>query len=85
MVMKIKTRRMKFSTIVKKYESENNDRVIFTVIDNENNIMSDYELEEYNKRDEESIRTYRMYCNMVCKVINVTYNKKELKVVCEVI
>lgn len=83
--MKVKVRRMKFSTIVKKYESENNCRVIFTVIDNENNIMSDYELNEYNKRDEESIRTYRMFCNVVCKVINVSYNKMWVKVVCEVI
>lgn len=83
--MKVKVRRMKFSTIVKKYESENNGRVIFTVIDNENNIMSDYELEDYNKRGEESIRTYRMFCNEVCKIINVSYNKMWVKVVCEVI
>lgn len=76
---------MKFRTIVKKYESKNKGRVIFTVIDNKNNRMSDYELECYNKRDEESICTYRMYCNIDCKVINITHDKMWVKVVCEVL
>lgn len=47
--------------------------------------MSDYELEDYNKGDEESICTYRMYCNIDCKVINITHDKMWVKVVCEVI
>lgn len=76
---------MKFRTIIEKYERKNKGRVIFTVIDNENNRTSDYELEYYNNRDEESIRTYRMYCNIDCKVINITRDKMWVKVVCEVI
>lgn len=75
----------KFSEIVEKYESENNGRVIFTIIDNVNNVMGEYEEEEYNKGDEESICTYRMYCNIACKVINITYDKMWTKVICEVI
>ena len=81
MAMKIKTWKMKFGAIVEKYESEYNGRVIFTVIDNKNNRMSDYELEDYNKGDEESICTYRMYCNTDCKVINITHDKMWVNVV----
>lgn len=76
---------MKFRRMVEKYESESNGRVCFTVIDNENNRSCDYELEAYNNRDEESIRTYRMYCNIDCKVINITHDKMWVNVVCEVI
>lgn len=85
MGMRIKTWKMKFGAIVEKYESEYNGRVIFTVIDNKNNRMSGYELEDYNRGDEESICTYRMYCNTDCKVINITHDKMWVNVVCETI
>lgn len=75
----------KFSELVEKYESENNGRVIFTVIDNENNRMSGYELECYNRGEEESVGTYRRYCDIECKVINITHDKMWVKVVCEVL
>lgn len=75
----------KFSEFVEKYESENNGRVIFTIIDNVNNVMGEYEEENYNKGDEESINTYNSYCNMNCRLISVTYNKMWVKVVCEVV
>lgn len=39
----------KFSEFVEKYESENNGRVIFTVIDNAHDVMCKYEEEEYNR------------------------------------
>ena len=75
----------KFSEWVEKYESENNGRVIFTVIDNVNNVMGEYELEEYNRGDEESINTYNTYCNSNCKIISMTHNMMWVKVVCEVL
>lgn len=75
----------KFSEWVEKYESENNGRVIFTIIDNVNNVMGEYEYEEYNKGDEESINTYKTYCNMNCRVISVAYDKMWVKIVCEVL
>lgn len=75
----------KFSEFVEKYESENNGRVIFTVIDNAHNVMGKYEEEEYNKGDEESVNTYKAYCNMNCRLISVAYNMAWVKVVCEVI
>lgn len=70
---------------MEKYESENNARVIFTVIDNDNNVMGEYENEEYNKGDEESVNTYNTYCNTSCRLISVAYNMMLVKVVCEVI
>jgi hypothetical protein len=76
---------MKFSEFVEKYESENNGRVIFTVIDNYNNVMGEYENEEYNNGDEESITTYNTYCNTNCRLISVAYNMAWVKVVCEVV
>lgn len=75
----------KFSEWVEKYESENNGRVIFTVIDNDNNVMGEYELEQYNRGDEESINTYNTYCNSNCKIISMTQNMMWVKVVCEVL
>nr|DAV31783.1 MAG TPA: hypothetical protein [Caudoviricetes sp.] len=75
----------KFSELVEKYESENNGRVIFTVIDNGNNVMGVYEGEEYNKGDEESINTYKTYFNMNCRLISVAYNMMWVKVVCMVL
>lgn len=75
----------KFSEWVEKYESENNGRVIFTVIDNTNNVMGEYEEEEYNRGDEESVSTYNTYCNTNCRLISVAYNMMRVKVVCEVI
>lgn len=75
----------KFSEWVEKYETENNGRVIFTVIDNDNNVMGEYENEEYNKGDEESVNTYSTYCNTNCRLISVAYNMMWVKVVCEVI
>nr|DAN59804.1 MAG TPA: hypothetical protein [Caudoviricetes sp.] len=75
----------KFSEWVEKYESENNGRVIFTVIDNVNNVMGEYEEEEYNRGDEESVNTYKTYCNADCRLISVAYNMMWVKVVCEVI
>lgn len=75
----------KFSEWVEKYESENNVRVIFTVIDNAHNVMGKYEEELYNKCDEESVSTYKTYCNMNCRLISVAYNMMWVKVVCEVI
>lgn len=75
---------MKFSELVEKYETENNGRVIFTVIDNAHSVMGHYEEEEYNKGDEESVNTYKTYCNMNCRLISVAYNKMWVKVVCEV-
>lgn len=75
----------KFSELVEKYESENNGRVIFTVIDNAHNVMGEYEYEEYNKGDEESINTYKTYCNMNCRLISVAYNMMRVKVVCEIL
>lgn len=76
---------MKFSELVEKYESENNGRVIFTVIDNTNNWVGEYEEEEYNRGDEESVNTYNKYCNTNCILISVAYNMMWVKVVCEVI
>lgn len=75
----------KFSELVEKYESENNGRVIFTVIDNSNNTMGKYEYEEYNNGDDESVNTYKTYCNVNCRLISVAYNKMWVKVVCEVL
>lgn len=75
----------KFSELVEKYESENNGRVIFTVIDNVNNVMGEYEEEEYNGGDEESVSTYKTYCNMNCRLISVEYNMMWVKVVCELL
>lgn len=76
---------MKFSELIEKYERENNGRVIFTVIDNAHNVMGEYEEEEYNKGDEESVNTYKTYCNMKCRLISVIYDKMWSKVVCEVL
>ena len=76
---------MKFSELIEKYERENNGRVIFTVIDNVHNVMGEYEEEEYNKGDEESVNTYKTYCNMKCRLISVAYDKMLVKVVCEVL
>ena len=76
---------MKFSEIVEKYESESNGRVIFIVIDNESNVMGEYELEEYNKGDEESVNTYNAYSNRNCKVTEITYHMMWTKVTCEVL
>lgn len=75
----------KFSQWVEKYERENNGRVIFTVIDNAHNIMGEYEEEEYNNGDEESVNTYKKYCNINCRLISVAYNMMWVKVVCEVL
>ena len=75
----------KFSEWVEKYESENNGRVIFTVIDNGNNVMGEYENEDYNKGYEESVNTYNTYCNTNCRLISVAYNMAWVKVVCEVL
>ena len=75
----------KFSELVEKYESENNGRIIFTVIDNANNVMGEYEEEEYNKGDEESVNTYKTYCDMNCRVISVAYNKMWVNVVREIL
>lgn len=50
-----------------------------------NNRMSGYELEAYNKGDEESICTYRLYCNTDCKVISITHDKMWVNVVYETI
>lgn len=75
----------KFREWVDKYESENNGRVIFTVIDNANNVMGEYENEEYNKGDDESVSTYETYCNTDCRLISVAYNMMWVKVVCEVL
>lgn len=47
--------------------------------------MSGYELEAYNKGDEESICTYRLYCNTDCKVISITHDKMWVNVVYETI
>lgn len=44
---------MKFGEVIEKYETENNGRVIFVAVDNKNNIIGNYELEEYNRGDEE--------------------------------
>lgn len=74
-----------FTDLVEKYESENNGRVIFTVIDNSHNVMGEYEEEEYNKGDYESVNIYKTYCNMKCRVISVAYNKMWTKVVCEIL
>lgn len=75
----------KFSEWVEKYESENNGRVIFTVIDNAHNVMGEYEEEEYNNGDEESVITYKTYCNVNCRLFSVSYNKMRVKVVCVVL
>nr|DAG42155.1 MAG TPA: hypothetical protein [Caudoviricetes sp.] len=69
----------KFSKWVEKYESENNGRVIFTVIDN-NNVVG-----EYDRGVEESVNTYKTYCNTNCKLISVAYNMMWVKVICEVV
>ena len=76
---------MKFSELVEKYERENNGRVIFTVIDNANNVMGEYEEEEYNKGDEESVNIYKTYCDMNCRIISVAHNMMWVKVVCEIL
>ena len=76
---------MKFSEVIEKYETENNGRVIFAIIDNENDVMGNYELEEYNRGDEESINTYNTYCNSDCKIISITQSMMWTKVVCEVL
>ena len=75
----------KFSEFVEKYESENNGRVIFTVIDNAHDVMCKYEEEEYNRGDEESVNTYKTYCDMNCRLISVSRNMMWVKVVCEVL
>lgn len=75
----------KFSEWVEKHERENNGRVIFTVIDNAHNVMGEYEEEEYNKGDEESVNTYKTYCDINCRLISVSHNKMWTKVVCEVL
>ena len=74
----------KFSEWVEKYESENNGRVIFTVIDNKKNIMGFYEKETYNRGDMESRNTYDVYCNCNCRLILVEENLAWTKVTCEI-
>lgn len=59
--------------------------LFFTVIDNSNNTMGKYEYEEYNNGDDESVNTYKTYCNVNCRLISVAYNKMWVKVVCEVL
>lgn len=59
--------------------------LFFTVIDNTYNVMGEYEEEDYNRGDEESVNTYNTYCNMNCRLISVAYNMMLVKVVCEVI
>lgn len=76
---------MKFSKIVEQYENENNGRVVFIVIDDKNNIMGEYEEEEYNKGDEESCNAYKCYCNINVMVLSVTHRLAWTKVVCKVL
>lgn len=76
---------MKFGEVIEKYETENNGRVIFVAVDNKNNIIGNYELEEYNRGDEESINTYNTYCNSDCKTINITHRMMWTKITCEII
>lgn len=76
---------MKFGEVIEKYKTENNGRVIFVAVDNKNNIIGNYELEEYNRGDEESINTYNTYCNSDCKTINITHHMMWTKIICEII
>lgn len=74
---------MKFSKVVEEYENENKGRVIFRVVDIKNNIMSEYEAEEYDKGDTESLKTYQRYFDREVNVLSVTHRLAWTRVVCE--
>ena len=76
---------MKFNKVVEQYENENKGRVIFIVVDDINNIIGEYEEEEYNKGDGESRDTYQRYFDSNVKVLSVTHRLAWTKVVCKIL